>query len=893
VSSSTDGKKRFKSRGSDHGGERTQRDDTVRGEPGAPIVIPIPEFALVTLIAPTGAGKSTFAREKFRSTEVLSSDFYRGLVSDDENSQEASNDAFEVLYAIARKRLARGKLVVIDATNLRAEDRKGFVSLAREFHCVPVALAFDIPESVCRERNALKPDRRDFPEHVIPAHKRLLRKSLMSLKKERFRHVFVLRSAEEMELAVIERRPTWTNRKTEHGPFDVIGDVHGCMPELRELLDRLGWRITDDPERGPVPSHPEGRKLVFLGDLVDRGPDSPSVLRLVINGVADDTAICVPGNHDAKLVKWLAGRNVRVQHGLGDTIAQFEDEPEEFRQQVLEFIDGLVSHFVLDDGNLVVAHGGMPAEMQGRASGKVRGFALFGETTGETDEFGLPVRYNWAADYRGDAHVVYGHTPVPEPVWLNRTINVDTGCVFGGKLTALRWPERELVSVPAHETYYEPVKPLHPVGSLIGDAARSSRLADDVLDLADVTGKRVIDTRLMNNITVKEENAVTALEVMSRFASNPKWLIYLPPTMSPCETSKREGMLEHPAEALDYYRSKAVGEVVCEEKHMGSRAVAVICRDVETARRRFGIAEDEAGIIYTRTGRRFFDRDRQLEAELVQRIQVAMTKSGLWDEFDTDWICLDSELMPWSAKAQQLLQDQYAAVGTASRHALSEATSVLDAATARLPDLVELRDHFATRQELAEKFTESYGRYCWPVTSIDDYRLAPFHILATEGRTYLDRDHVWHMDTLARMCGADAHLLVATPYKVINVFDEASKAEAIEWWESLVAAGGEGMVVKPRNFIARDGKERLLQPAVKCRGPEYLRIIYGAEYTLPENLERLRERGLNRKRSLALREFALGAESLERFVANEPLYKVHECVFGVLAMESEPTDPRL
>ena len=172
------------------------------------------------------------------------------------------------------------------------------------------------------------------------------------------------------------------------------------------------------------------------------------------------TAICLPGNHDIKLVRKLKGRDVQITHGLSETLEQLEPEPEAFRDQARDFLDRLVSHVVLDDGKLVVAHAGMKQDYQGRSSSRVRDFALFGETTGETDEFGLPVRVQWARDYRGDAAVVYGHTPVAEPEWINHTINIDTGCVFGGRLTALRWPERELVSVAADRTYYEPAKPL-------------------------------------------------------------------------------------------------------------------------------------------------------------------------------------------------------------------------------------------------------------------------------------------------------------------------------------------------------------------------------------------------------------------------------------------------
>ena len=298
----------------------------------------------------------------------------------------------------------------------------------------------------------------------------------------------------------------------------------------------------------------------------------------------------------------LRGKNVQVKHGLAESLAEIEALPEEIRQKLTggaaEFLDELVSHYVLDDGKLVVAHAGMKEEMQGRGSGKVREFALYGETTGETDEFGLPVRYNWAAEYRGRAAVVYGHTPVPEPEWLNRTTNIDTGCVFGGKLTALRWPEREFVSVPAARTYCEPARPFLPEEPE-ASALTSQQIHDDLLDAEDVLGKRIITTRLRSSVTIREENAVAALEIMSRFAANPKWLIYLPPTMSPCETSDHDGFLEYPTEAFSYYRSHGVSQVVCEEKHMGSRAVIIVCRNSEAAQQRFGIIGGGTGLVST------------------------------------------------------------------------------------------------------------------------------------------------------------------------------------------------------------------------------------------------------------------------------------------------------
>jgi protein phosphatase len=849
--------------------------------------ITIPELALVVLIGPSGAGKSTFGRSHFLPSEVISSDACRALVADDENDQAATSDAFEVLHFIARKRLAAGRLAVIDATNVQPEARRPLLALAREFHVLPVAVVFDLPERICQERNRLRPDRA-FGPHVVRRQIAELRRSLRGLQREGFRYVFRFEAPEQVAAATVTREPLWNNRKHDHGPFDMIGDIHGCYDELLALLAKLGYGPR--PEDGAY-AHPAGRKALFLGDLVDRGPKSPEVLRLAMGMVAAGTALCVPGNHDVKLMRKLRGRDVHVGHGLAETLAQLEAEPEPFRAEVAAFIDSLVGHYVLDDGMLVVAHAGMKQELQGRGSNRVREFALYGETTGETDEFGLPVRYNWAAEYRGRAMVVYGHTPVPAPEWLNGTINIDTGCVFGGRLTALRYPERELVDVPALQVYAEPVRPFlaAPLAAL-----NAQQQHDELLDLADVTGKRIVDTGLHGRVTIREENAAAALEVMSRFAADPRWLIYLPPTMSPSETSRHPGLLEHPAEAFAYYRAGGVATVLCEEKHMGSRAVVVVCRDEAAARRRFGVLDGGAGICYTRTGRRFFDEPR-LEAELIERVGAAMEASGLWDELQSDWACLDCELLPWSAKAQELLRRQYAAVGAAGRVALGAAVGALDQALARGLDVAELRDGYAGRAAMLEAYTAAYRRYCWPVQSLADLRLAPFHLLASAGAVHTGRDHGWHMGTLARLSAADdraAPLLMATRVQEVELADEASVAAGVAWWDELTAGGGEGMVVKPLDFIAL-GPKGLLQPAVKCRGREYLRIIYGPEYTAPANLERLRARGVGAKRALALREFALGVEGLERFVRGEPLRRVHECAFGVLALESEPVDPRL
>jgi len=325
------------------------------------VTMSIPKLSLVVLVGPSGSGKSTFAARHFLPTEVLSSDAFRALVSDDENDQSATKDAFDALHFIAGKRLAAGKLTVVDATNVQREARRPLVELARAHHVLPIAVVFDVPEKLCLDRNAARPDR-DFGPHVVRRQRSQLKRSLKGLGREGFRRVFVLRTPEEIDAVEIEREPAWSDRSEDHGPFDIIGDVHGCYDELVLLLSELGYEVGED---GSGAAHPQGRTAVFLGDLVDRGPNVPGVLRLAMGMVATGSALCVPGNHENKLVRALRGRRVQVSHGLAESLAQLESESPEFRERALGFLDGLVSHAVLDDGRLVVAHAGMRRRCRG------------------------------------------------------------------------------------------------------------------------------------------------------------------------------------------------------------------------------------------------------------------------------------------------------------------------------------------------------------------------------------------------------------------------------------------------------------------------------------------------------------------------------------------------
>ena len=846
----------------------------------------LPELSLIAMIGISSSGKSSFVKKHFLQYESVSSDQCRGIVSNDENNLKVTADAFEMLDYIVRKRLKRGLLTVLDATHVQPDSRKSILQAARDYHCLPIAIVLNPPMDVIEERHENREDR-EFSKRVLANQQRQLKRTIRFLKKEGFRYIYKLNSIEEIENVEIIRQPMWTNKKSEHGPFDIIGDIHGCFDELYKLLIQLGYEITETENQRYIVKTPENRKAVFVGDLIDRGPENIKVLKLVMDMVNQEAAICVPGNHENKLLKWLRGRKVQLKHGLEVTTEQIKKETDEFKIELEKFIDSLISHYVFDHGKLVVAHAGMKESYQGRGSGKVRSFALYGETSGETDEYGLPIRYNWARDYRGEALVVYGHTPVPEAEFFNNTICLDTGCVFGGKLTALKYPESELVSVAAAEVYYEPVKPLVPESN----SSSNQQIDDEYLYLEDVTGKRFISSQLGGNIKIEANRSASALESMSRFCIHPKWINYLPPTMSPPASSNFEDFLEHPDQAFDYYKKQGVKQVICEEKHMGSRAIIQIGKDSEAIKTAFGITTGETGIVYTRNGRRFF-KDRELEHEFISRFSTAITKSGLWEELDTDWLTLDCEIMPWSMKAMDLIKRQYAAVGCTSYASTLVLQKALEQAKQRGLDVDHLISSAETTLENSIQFKKAYQNYCWNVESLNDIKVAPFHIMASEGRTHTDKNHQWHMENITKISDQDNDILFKTEYFIVDLDDADSIDSVTKWWLQQTQNLAEGMVVKPLDFIA-NGERGITQPAIKVRGQEYLRIIYGIDYTKPENLERLRKRSLGVKRRLAISEFKLGYESLHRFTQKVPLRQIHECAFGVLAMQSEPTDPRL
>ena len=851
--------------------------------------ISIPEFSLIMLVGATASGKSTFARKHFSDTEIVSSDHCRALVSDDPTNQTVTPQAFAILHAIVEARLQNRRFTVVDATNLQPHARRPIIDIARRHDCRITVIAFDLPVQMLIQRNDLRNDR-SIPNHVVNRQHRDMRSAIRSIHREGIRSIHTIRTKEDADQATVTLHTMRSNRNHLTGPFDIFGDVHGCHEELYALLEKLGYSLTDDTN-GKTAQHPDGRTAVFVGDLVDRGPGADLVLELVANMVEAHSALSVMGNHEDKLIRTLRGNPTQITHGRQRTMDSLETRTPEFRQRIQQFLQNLPPHITLDAGKLAIAHAGILPEYIGRQSSRIRQFCMYGETTSETDEWGLPVRYNWAQNYHGNTKIVYGHTPVAEPAWYNNTINLDTGCAFGGALTALRYPEDQIVSVPAVRVHYESHKPL----PTIEESPKPGRQPDHFrLNLNETTSAQTVRTELAGTVTISPEHTAAALEIMSRFAADPRWLAYIPPTISPCLTSTRDNMLEYPTEAFEYYRQQKISHVICEEKHMGSRGIIIIAKSTQAILEKFGIQSDNPGICYTRTGRNFF-LDPELETAFLERVQAAVTKAGIWSTLDTDWLILDTEIMPWSLKADGLLRAQYAATGAAADLNLKKANAAIQQAAGRGAEpqqLQEIADRFQLRSDAVQDYISSYRSYCWNVEELSDIKVAPFHLMASQGAAHHKRDHQWHLDIGRALNTADPGLFIATQSIVVDLNDPDQEAVATHWWETITQQGAEGMVMKPLQFTATSNGHTV-QPAVKCRGKQYLRIIYGPEYDLPENLPRLKHRNLRFKRALASREFALGIEGLQRFVNDEPLQHTHQCAFGVLALESEPIDPRL
>ncbi|MDO0824222.1 polynucleotide kinase-phosphatase [Desulfosporosinus nitroreducens] len=864
--------------------------------------IALPHAGIVLLVGPSNSGKTTLLnqlveREVLLRSEIVSSDQFRVLVSDmdyidlkkhskDEQEvlyakyQQISQSAFEAMSVLINTRCALGKLTVVDATHLWPEDRKNYIILASKNHVSAMAIVLDLPEKILLDRDA----QRELPRgrNRIKQQVRNFKNNLHSLKTEGFSTVNIL-NERQLEQSTFIRLSNPLVKEAGAG-LDFIGDIHGCYDEFLELLDKLGYNQNEEG----LYVHPEGRKLVSVGDILGRGPKSIACIKFFQEHVEQDLAYMVDSNHGWKIARWLSGRKVELTHGDEKVAAEFEhyehnqgkEATDRFKEQVKNFLLAAPSNLVFSKNGvegIVATHAGIRDTYIGKQSNRISDFCRYGDTDGVYDD-GKPIRKDWFVEHQSGEIIVWGHDPNPQPLVVNNTINIDQGVVSGGRLTAYRYPKKVFVWVEAHKDYAEDPE------SLLQKWKKERFSPPNIQSF--LSGYSV-NTEDYGEIRIKEEYVKSSIEEVSHYTVPIEELVYIPPTMSPApEPSSLQDYLEHPKEAFDYYRDQNVTKMVVEKKHMGSRAILLLFKDEESAVNYVG--SPTLGTIYTRTGRTFFDQ--AMTQMIVRQLNADLKSADYFAKHKTDFVLLDAEVLPWNLKAKELISAQYAHVSEVALMDRRKILEKLEQAQEKGWDVSSWIEEFKLKLGNAKVFREVFQKYCWDTQGIEGIKIAPFHVLAQSEQTFFDQSHIWHMEQNRELAKL-SDLFIETEFKV--VMDEASEQEAIRWWQEITEDGHEGFVVKPETYIARNNKGRIIQPAIKVRGRKYLHIIYGIDYLQPENLTRLKNRNVSRKQRHALMEFALGIEGVKRFVRTESVARIHECVLATLALEAEPVDPRL
>lgn len=863
--------------------------------------IHLPHGGIVLLVGPSNTGKTTLLNqliqeEQILASEVVSSDQFRVLVSDiefitwngrpkDESDalfneyQQISGAAFDAMDYVIAKRCQLNKLTFIDATHLREEEHDKYLQMGKKFHLPVIAMVLNISETELLRRDS----ERAFPRgrSRIKQQYQHFKNVLRFIKKKPYRRVYLL-GEEELQILNINRLENPLYIDIETG-IDFIGDIHGCFDEFIEMISKLGYQKND---KGYY-THPEGRKILSLGDVLSRGPKSIETLQFFQQHVAAGLAYMIDSNHGWKIARWLDGKNVKMAHGDENVAAEFEEYERKNGSEAAEKLKGLLkellleakSHYIVRKNGVnavVAAHAGIKDYYIGKQSARISDFCRYGDSEG-LDEHGKPIRKDWSISHKSSELILWGHDPKPQPLLVNNTLNIDQGVVFGGSLTAYRYPEQQFVSVKAKQDYANvPDNPLK--------EWELNRLAPPNI-MKFLEGYSVL-TEHYGEIIIYDDGVKPALDDVSHYTLPLEDIVYLPPTMSPTpKPSRLEGYLEHPMEAFEYYQANGVETMVVEKKHMGSRGILFLFKNKEIAKEYIG--RETLGTIYSRTGRAFFQKE--LQEQVVSSLNEDLVKNGYFERYNTDFVLLDAEILPWNLKAKDLVLNQYAHVGEMALLDRTKLKGSLQQAIDSGKDVLNWVQEVDVGIENAKVFNEVYQKYCWETEGLEGIQIAPFHTLAHSSESFFDKPHTWHMEKNKELSGI-SQLFLETEYRVVN--DEATMKAAIEWWEEMTEDGHEGFVVKPESYITRH-KGKLLQPAIKVRGRKYLHIIYGIDYLLPENLSRLKKRNPGKKQRNALKEFSLGVEGVNRFVKRESLERVHECVLGILALEAEPIDPRL
>lgn len=855
----------------------------------------LPNGAIVLVIGPSNSGKSTLLQSLVDSgqlleSEIISSDYYRRLVADIdfidftavsnddedivyEEYQRISEQAFHVLHTVVEARAKLNKVSIIDATNLRGFERVKYFEIAKRQHVPVLALILNTTKEQLLARDVL----RDNPR----GRKRVLQQfntlkyELKTIKKEPFAKIYKVND----ERIEIVREPNKLCLEIESG-FDIIGDIHGCYDEMLVLLKDLGYE-----QRGDVYVHPTGRRLISVGDIMSRGPKSIETMQFWLNQIEAGLSYMTDSNHGWKLARWLDGKNVSLNHGDELVEQEFteyekvhgEEAAKALKEQFANMLLKAPSHYILTKNNMtkaVVTHAGIKDHYIGKESKRISDFCRYGDIQ-QTDSSSKPVRGDWFSQHKTSELIIWGHDVKVQPFKANRTINIDQGVVFGGELTAFQYPEQTLKSVKAFANY---------AGTEDNPILEAKNKRFSPPNVAQFINGFAVHTTSGDQITIPRENALAAMDTFSHYTLPLEQVIYIPPTMSPTpQTSALPDYLEHPADAFHYYKKNGIQKLIAQKKHMGSRAVIFIAKNKEVAKEL--INSDSLGYITTRTGRAFFEQKEQ--QQMVENIHAELVGKNYFEQFNTNFVLMDAEILPWNLKAQSLIDQQYE---TVAENALMDRYKLIEKLKAtEHVDVTSWMEEYTDKYKNAARFDAVFKNYCWPTNELSGIQIAPFHILAHSSSANFHQSHSWHMKMNAYLA-ENSSLFIATEYRLIE--SEQDEQEVINWWKDMTENGHEGIVIKPFDFLAYH-KGKLLQPAIKVRGREYLRIIYGMDYTNEDTMKKLKQRNPSRKMKNALLEFKLGLEGISRFVSLESSNRVHECALATLALESDTIDPRL
>ncbi|WP_332645527.1 polynucleotide kinase-phosphatase [Lysinibacillus sp. 54212] len=857
--------------------------------------IHLPHAAIILLIGPSNSGKSHFLQKlveegTISSSEIVSSDAYRILVGDQdfidfngkskresellyEKYSALSTEAFQMMEHVILARAKLNRLTFVDATHLQAKEREKYFKIAKQQHVPVYGIVFDIALDVLVARDGS----RDKPRGVnrVKQQFRKLQDEKRFIKKEPFTRVYTVKD----EPIQIIRHSSPLNIEIGNG-IDIIGDIHGCYDEMMELIQELGYLEVEG-----LYIHPEGRRLMSVGDIMSRGPKSLETMEFWLKQIEAGLSFMTDSNHGWKIGRWLEGRSVQLAHGdelVQQEFLQYEqmhgaETTNDLKLRLSKMLYNAPSHYILMEngiGKVVVTHAGIRDRYIGKTSSRIKDFCRYGDIV-EVNENGKPIRADWFLEHKTSELIVWGHDPKINPYKINNTINIDQGVVFGGELTSFRYPEQAFVAIKAHANY---------AGIDGNPLVEAEAKRFNPPNIQSFLNGFDVETMHSGKIHIGEGNAKAALDTISHYTLPLEQLIYIPPTMSPTpQTSSLNDYLEHPAEAISYYKKHGISKLIAEKKHMGSRAVLLLFKNEKVAQSM--IDKETLGIISTRTGRAFFEQN--VQQKIVGQIHEELLTKQYFDKMNTDFVLLDAEILPWNLKAQSLIDEQYAHV---AEHAMMDRQKILQ----KLQETknLDVSHWLAEYEELvrnAVRFDAVYQNYCWPVDDLSAIKIAPFHVLAHSDETCFHKPHTWHME-MNRLFAQHSKLFIETEYKLIET--EQDVASVISWWEEMTAVGHEGIVIKPLEFIPKN-KGKLVQPAIKVRGREYLRIIYGMDYTDTEQLAQLKKRNPSKKMKHALQEFSLGLEGIERFVRGESTARIHECVLAILALESDAVDPRL